>query len=61
MNSRSLPWPEYRPSRRLLTSEEQCLAEQIQRRAERLRAGSEAGLSIRQAVELAAVQMGVAL
>lgn len=46
--------------RRTLTPEEQHLAEQIHRRAERLRAGSEDGLSIRQAVELAAVQMGVA-
>ena len=60
MNTR--PFPQSSPSsfRRLLTPEEQHLAEQIHRRAERLRAGSEDGLSIRQAVELAAIQMGVA-
>lgn len=54
------PQSEPRPFRRLLTAEEQHLAEQIHRRAEHLRAGSEDGLSIRQAVELAAVQTGVA-
>lgn len=49
-----------RPSRRELTPEQRHLADALHARAERLRASSEHGLSIREAVELAAVQMGVA-
>jgi hypothetical protein len=49
-----------RPTRRLLTPEQQLLAEALHARAESLRAGAEDGLSFREAVDLAAVQMGMA-
>ncbi|MDI5965789.1 hypothetical protein [Streptantibioticus silvisoli] len=43
----------------MLTAEQQVLADELHARAEALRAGSEEGLSIREAVELAAVQLGL--
>jgi hypothetical protein len=52
---------EPRPVRALLAPEELRLARALQERAEHLRAGSVDGLSVAQAVDLAAVQMGVAL
>lgn len=54
------PWkPTRRPKGRArsLTPEQQALAEDLHMRALALRAASEDGLSIREAVELAAVQL----
>lgn len=48
------------PWRADLTPEQAALAGQLQARAEQLRDGSAAGLSWAAAVDLAAVQMGVA-
>lgn len=47
-------------SRRALTPEQQALADRLQERAQRLMADAEDGLSIREAVEFAAVQLGIA-
>lgn len=60
MDTTRTPGFEPRPVRRALTPEQQHLADELQRRAQRLRSISEDGLSIREAVELAAVQLGVA-
>ena len=50
------------PRRWLKFSDDQrAVAAELARRAERLRAGSEDGISIREAVELAAIQMGAEL
>lgn len=50
-----------RPSRPVLDADQERLAAALQERAERLRASSAEGLSVAQAVDLAAIQMGVAL
>jgi DNA-binding MarR family transcriptional regulator len=47
-------------NRRALTPEQQRLADRLQERAERLMADAEEGMSIREAVEFAAVQLGIA-
>lgn len=54
----------FRPSKRRsspregLTPEQQALADALQVRAERIRSESEDGLSIREATNLAAIQLG---
>lgn len=52
-------WHEEASRRRGLTGREQKLADELERRATELRANSEEGLSIREAVALAAVQIGM--
>jgi len=60
------PWPSTRPEkphrrtgRGALTPEQLALADDLHTRALALRAASEEGLSIREAVALAAVQLGL--
>lgn len=43
-----------------MTSEQRGLAAELARRAHELRSGSEEGLSVTEAVELAAIQLGLA-
>lgn len=54
-----MPKPRNRKGRPLLTPEQQALADDLHVRALALRAASEDGLSIREAVALAAVQLGL--
>ena len=53
-------WHDDKPKRRTLPPRRQRLADEIQARAMELRDNSEEGLSIREAVALAAVQLGMA-
>lgn len=53
-------WRDDKPKRRTLSPRTQRLADEIQARAMELRDASEEGLSIREAVALAAVQLGMA-
>jgi hypothetical protein len=47
------------PRRRTLTDAQRELAERLQERAEALRAACDDGLGVREAVDLAAVQLGL--
>ena len=53
------PWTLRKPVRRVLRPEQQLLADQLHARAARIREESEEGLSIAEAVDLAAVQLGL--
>lgn len=54
-----LPGSRNRTGRRQLTPQQQAMADELHMRAAALRAASEDGLSISEAVELAAVQLGL--
>lgn len=54
-----LPGRRNRTGRRQLTPQQQRLADDLHLRAAALRAASEDGMSIREAVDLAAVQLGL--